>query len=163
MNRGAQESTILLPKFLVLGLQFFGERGLLVRDSRADQKHSPFFKMGTLGGVARTARITRRMLRRLENNLASVDVVNVLRTHWMDMPCFVTVMPICSFHPFKERKSALSGIDNKSTVLVTGRKLVEGIGGVLMLAIYANVLPFLCSRSSRYLISKSERMETSCL
>jgi hypothetical protein len=67
-----------------------------------------------LGGIARTARITRMMLRRLENNLASFDVVEELRTHWMDMPCFATVMTICSFHPFEERKRTLAGIDNKT-------------------------------------------------
>ncbi len=31
-------------------------------------------------------------------------------------------------------------------VLITGRKLVEGMGGVLMLAIHANALQFLCSK-----------------
>ncbi len=82
----------------------------------------------------------------VENNLASFDTVEVLRTHWIDMPRLATVMTFCSFHPFEERKNALACIDNISTVLVTGRKLVEGIGGVLMLAIHANALPFFCSK-----------------
>ncbi len=98
-----------------------------------------------LGGIARTARITRTMLKRLENNLAGFDVINVLRTHWTDIPCFATVTTFCSFHPLEKRKHALANIDNISMVLVTGRTLVEGIGRVLMLAIHANALPFLCS------------------
>ncbi len=61
------------------------------------------------------------------------------------------MMTFCSFHPFKERKRALAGIDNISTVLVTGRKLMEGIGGVLMLATHANALPFLCSKELKVL------------
>jgi hypothetical protein len=98
------------------------------------------------------ARITRMTLRRLENNFASFDVIKVLRTHWTDMPCFATVMTICSFHPFKERKHALASIDDiVSTVLVTGRKLMGGIGGVFMLAIHANALSFLCSKELKVL------------
>ncbi len=97
------------------------------------------------------ARITKTMLKRLENNLASFDAVEVLRIHWTDVPCLATVMTFCSFHPFEERKHALAGIDNISMVLVTGRKLVEGIGGVLKLAIHANALPFLCSKELKLL------------
>jgi hypothetical protein len=104
-----------------------------------------------LGGIARMVRIIRTTLRWLVKNLASFDVVKVLRTHWMDMPCFPTVMTVCSFHPFEERKCTLAGIDNISTVLVTGRKLMEGIGGVLMLAIHASALSFLCSEELKVL------------
>jgi hypothetical protein len=86
-----------------------------------------------------------------------------LRTHLMDMPCFATVMSFCSFHPFKERKYTLAYIDNLHTVLVKGRKLVEGIGRVLMFAIHTNALPFLCSKKLKVLDFKSERMETNCL
>ncbi len=86
------------------------------------------------------------MLKRLENNLAGFDVIEVFKTYWMNMPCFATVTTCCSFHPFKERKHTLASIDDISAVLVTGRKLMEKIGGVLMLAIHANTLPFLCSK-----------------
>jgi hypothetical protein len=50
-----------------------------------------------------------------------------------------------------KRNRPIAGIDNMSTVLVTGRMLVEGIGGVLMLAIHANALPFLCSKELKVL------------
>jgi hypothetical protein len=81
-----------------------------------------------LGGIVRMVRIMRTTLRRLENNLASFDVIKVLRTHWMDMLCFATAIICCKFHPFEERKCTLASIDNISTVLNTGRTLVEGIG-----------------------------------
>jgi hypothetical protein len=53
-----------------------------------------------LGGIVRMARIMKMMLRRLENDLASFDVIKVLRTYQADMPSFATVMTFCSFHPF---------------------------------------------------------------
>jgi hypothetical protein len=104
-----------------------------------------------LGGIAKTARIMRIMLRRLENNLASFDVIEVYRTHWTDMPCFATVVTFYSFHPFEERKRALASIDNIRTVLITGMQLVEGIGRDLMLAIHTNALSFLCSKDLKVL------------
>jgi hypothetical protein len=97
------------------------------------------------------ARITRTMLRRLENDHASFDVLKVSGTHWKDMPCCATVVTFCSFYPFKERKRTFAGIDDIRTVLVTGRKLMEGIGGVLMLAVYANALLFLSSNELKVL------------